>query len=151
MRYELINPSDPYTFVAESRETAALTVFVLGAAYGGKPECGDENIPVFIFGGAGEWYGETFGRTPGEGMAALENEVADSLESLVLGNFGDRQRYEAALAAIDDPEKKEAFTATWRDGRTSLNDIGEYAHRTAKAIRAKKRNAEEDKNGEKRF
>lgn len=29
MQYELINPSDPYTFVVDNKEVAALTVFAL--------------------------------------------------------------------------------------------------------------------------
>lgn len=34
MEYELINPSDPYTFIAEDFETAALVVLALSPAYG---------------------------------------------------------------------------------------------------------------------
>lgn len=37
MEYELINPSDPYTFIAEDFETTALVVLVFGVAYGANP------------------------------------------------------------------------------------------------------------------
>ena len=62
--YELINPSDPYTFLAKTKESAALAVFLLGTMYGASPKDDDEEkrIPVFLFGGAEEWYQEEFGR-----------------------------------------------------------------------------------------
>lgn len=31
--YKLINPSDPYTFLAKTKESAALAVFLLGTMY----------------------------------------------------------------------------------------------------------------------
>ena len=67
--YELINPSDPYTFLAKTKESAALAVFLLGTMYGASPKDDDEEkrIPVFLFGGAEEWYQEEFGRSTEEG------------------------------------------------------------------------------------
>ena len=59
IEYELINPSDPYTFLAKTKESAALAVFLLGTMYlgtmyGASPKDDDEEkrIPVFLFGGA---------------------------------------------------------------------------------------------------
>lgn len=130
MEYELINPSDPYTFIAEDFETAAIVVFVLGLAYGGKPKCGNGEIPVFLFAGAdvaNEWYKEQFGRTPDAGLEEKKKAVAEALLSFMLGQFEDRERYEAALAAITDVEKRKEFIAVWQDGRTSLNNIGDTA------------------------
>lgn len=139
MEYELINPSDPYTFIADDSETAALTVFALSTLYGAKPKTGTEEIPIFIFGGAGEWYMDYFGRTPDEGFAIKRESVAKSLGSMMYGDFGDRKRYQAALNAITDPEKKETFIAEWQDGHSSLNDVGSVAHKLAKAIREMER------------
>lgn len=136
MTYKLINPSDPYTFRARSREIAALTVFVLGTQYGAEPQKNtDEGVPVFILGGASEWYIETFGRTPDEGLHELRRDVIDALESFVLGDFVDRKRYDAALAAIDDQWKAEQFMEQWQDGRSSCNDIGGAANAWAKTLR----------------
>lgn len=109
MEYELINPSDPYTFIAKDLETAALTVFLLSTAYGAKPKIGVDEVPIFLFGGAKEWYVEKFGRTTDEGLNAKLDSVAASLHSVMYGNFEDRQRYEAVLKAITDTEKKEQF------------------------------------------
>lgn len=134
MQYELINPSDPYTFLAETKEIAALTVFVLSTAYGAKSESGEDEIPVFILGGSKEWYLEQFGRTPDEGLEAEKRRVAEALQSFMLGNFRDRKRYEAALNAITDEEKREEFIELWQDGRSSLNDIGTYAHELGRKL-----------------
>lgn len=133
-QFELINPSDPYTFLAVDLEVAALTVFCISTAYGAESEDGEE-VPVFIFGGAKEWYQNEFGRTPDEGLESRKSEVVDSLASMMYGSFEDRKKYEIALHAIDDEEKKENFIKEWNDGISSLNDIGTYCHNLAKELR----------------
>ena len=79
VEYELINPSDPYTFIAPDKEVAALVVFTISTLYGAKSKDGSEEIPVFIFGGSAEWYQEEFGRTPDEGLADRRKQVAGAL------------------------------------------------------------------------
>lgn len=133
-QYEIINPSDPYTFMAKSKEVAALTVFLLSTMYGAESEDGEEKIPVFIFGGSKEWYQEEFKRTPDEGLDAEKEAVANALLSVMYGNFRDRKRYEAALSAITDERKKKTFIEVWQDGRSSMNDIGSYAHATGERM-----------------
>lgn len=135
MEYELINPSDPYTFIAADYETAVLAVLCLGPAYGAKPKGDGEDVPIFLFGGAVEWYTDKFGHTPDDGLDEKGQAVADALASFMLGGFEDRRRYNAALAAIDDPEKKARFIDEWQDGRSSLNDIGGEAHRLSERLR----------------
>ncbi len=135
VEYELINPSDPYTFIAPDKEVAALVVFTISTLYGAKSKDGLEEIPVFIFGGSAEWYQGEFGRTPDEGLADRRKQVAGALESFMYGHFEDRKRYEAALKAITDLERLDQFKAEWQDGHSSLNDIGTYAHEMAKRIR----------------
>jgi hypothetical protein len=132
MEYELKNPSDPYTFIAEDLETAALLVFSISTMYGAEAKDGSADVPIFIFGGAKEWYVEQFGRTPDEGREAKKSALAAALSSMMYGNYEDRRRYSAALEAITDPEKKEKFIEEWQDGHSSLNDIGTYAHKLAK-------------------
>ena len=138
--YELINPSDPYTFLAPDKEVAALVIGNLSLAFGAetKDEKEDERVPIFLFGGFDQWYQEEFGRTPTEGLVARKKEVGEALVSFMLGHFQDRERYNAALEAIDDPAKAEAFKDKWQDGRTSLNDIGGVAHSIGKRILAMK-------------
>ena len=141
MEYELINPSDPYTFIAADYETAVLTVFCLGPAYGAKPKDGGEDVPIFIFGGAVDWYKEKFGHTPDDGLDEKGQAVAEALASMMLGGFEDRRRYELALSSIDDPEKKARFIDGWQDGCSSLNDIGGEAHKLAERMRKRVKTA----------
>lgn len=137
MQYELINPSDPYTFLAENKEVAALVVFSLSTMYGAKSQDGKEEIPIFMFGGGKEWYKNEFGRTPDEGLEAERINVANALLSLMYGEFEDRRRYEIALDAITDKEKKKQFIDKWQDCRSSLNDIGTYAHKLGKNLKCR--------------
>ena len=107
MEYELINPSDGYTFIAKDLEVAALTVFLLGAAYGAQEKNGNIVVPIFLFGGDPvDWYQKLFNRTPDEGLVERRLDVSESLASMMLGSFEDRRRYEAALEAITDDKKK---------------------------------------------
>lgn len=135
MEFVLINPSDPYTFIANSNEAAALTVFLLGSAYGAKAKDGSFEVPITMFGGGAEWYEEQFHRSPDDGFLENKAEVAEALESMMLGSFEDRRRYQAALTAIDDEKKRERFISEWQDGRSSLNDIGSRAHMLSRKLR----------------
>lgn len=134
MQYELINPSDTYTFLAENKEVAALTVFCISTMYGAQSQDRNEEIPVFILGGSKEWYENEFHRTPDEGLQAEKTNVAKSLQSFMYGHFEDRRRYEAAINAITDEDKREQFMREWQDGRSSINDIGTYAHKLGKKM-----------------
>lgn len=70
MEYELINPSDPYTFIADDFEVAALVVRAFGTSYGAKPKEGTERVPILMFTDAEKWYQDQFGRSPEEGFRA---------------------------------------------------------------------------------
>ncbi len=134
MLYELINPSDPYTFEAKDRETAALAVFLLSTSYGAHcltEERIDDDIPVFILGGSKEWYVETFKRTPDEGLETLKEDVRACLNSFVYGHESDRQTYQLAVDGITDLQKKNEFKRHWDNKRSSLNDINSIALKIA--------------------
>lgn len=137
MEYELINPSDPYTFIADDFETAALVVFMLSPAYGAKDKEGKNRVPIFLFGESDseDWYIKQFERNSYDGLKAKKKEVSDALKSMMLGHFEDRWRYEAALSAITEPDKREKFIADWQDGCSSLNDIGSYCHKLAEKLK----------------
>lgn len=134
MEYELINPSDPYTFMASSNEVAVLAVFLISASYGAKAKDGSFEVPITMFGGGAEWYQEQFGHSADDGLSENREEVAKALESFMLGDFQDRKMYQSALNAIDDDKKREEFIAEWQDGRSSLNDIGNRAHKLARIL-----------------
>jgi hypothetical protein len=110
LSFELVNPSDMYTFSARSLEVAAQAVLLLGeGAYGGKSLDGGKDVPIFLFGGHDEWFKENFGKTAEESLDARDNEaLAECFDSFTLGH----------------------------GQRTSLNDIGGRAQKFAKALRA---------------
>ncbi len=135
MEYELINPSDPYTFIAADYETAVLTVFLISTMYGAKSKDDKNEVPVFIFGGSREWYKVQFNRTPDEGLIIKKQQVIVALESFIYGGFEDRRIYRAALNAITDLSKREQFIKEWQDRRSSFNNIGEYANNLAKKMK----------------
>lgn len=146
MEYELINPSDPYTFIAEDFETAALVVLVFGIAYGANPKEGEQRVPIFLVdepGAEADWYEENFGRNIQEGLAAKCDSVADALETMMLGEFRDRERYNIALASIDDPKKRKKFMEVWQSDHSSLNDIGKRAWSMAAYIRENRKSIKE--------
>ena len=136
MEYELINPSDKYTFIAKNKEVAALVVLSLSKGYGAVTENNDENqnIPVLLFDNEDEWFKNEFGKDIEESLNENKVNLSEALDSFMLGGFEDRKRYKLALESIDDDEKREAFKAKWQDARTSMNDIGGYAHKLAKAV-----------------
>ena len=138
LTYEFVNPSDPYTFTAKDRETAALAVMLLGLQYGARTEDGNDElrVPILMLDDSPDaWFKDMFGREPNKALKVLQNDVADALESFVFGDFSDRKGFEAALRAIDDPEKKATFVKEWQSRISSLNDIGTYAHNAGKSLR----------------
>ena len=135
MEYELINPSDPYTFIAEDFETAALVVLVFGVAYGANPKEGEQRVPIFLVdepGAEADWYEENFGRNIQEGLAVKCDSVADALET-----------YNIALASIDDPKKRKKFMEIWQADHSSLNDIGKRAWSMAAYLRENRKSIKE--------
>lgn len=137
--WNLKNPHDPYTFLAGDLEVATLVVFLLGIGYGAEEKDGDGSVPIFIFAGVEEserWYMEHFNRKPEEGFEARKQEVADALATMMYGYFDDRQRYEEALEAITDAEKRDEFIEKWQDSCSSMTNIGAFCHRLAQKLRS---------------
>lgn len=139
--YNLINPSDPYTFVAKNREVAALTVLSFGLVYGAMAENGDSDldVPVFLLTGseaAEHWYLSMFNRSVSEGFKDLKKDVISALDSFVIGNCDDRKKYEVALKYIKDKDK-ENFKKEWQEAeRSSLSEyIGCKAYQLAEKLR----------------
>lgn len=135
--YTLINPSDPYTFLAEDKEVATLVVLSLNPGYGAETKDRSESVPIFAFSTEEkmrEWYETEFSRTIEEGLKAKRKEIGEALLTFMYGGFEDRRRYQAALSAITDEEKKKKFMEEWQDGHSSFNNIGAYAHNLGRNI-----------------
>lgn len=119
MKFEIINPSDAYTFEAPDLMVAATVICLLGnGQYSGRgiEETAGTDIPFFVFGGADEWFTEKFGtnydETVGGLLAEKPIELAESFESVKLVS----------------------------GERTSMNNIGGRAQRIAVQIRDKEGN-----------
>jgi hypothetical protein len=117
MRFELVSPSDPYTFEADDHEIAAVAVCLLGNGKYMADALGDDankgnNVPAFLFGGHDEWFEARFGAnyeaTAEHVLQTRCDALARAWESLTLG----------------------------RKERSSMNDIGGKARELAKAVRA---------------
>jgi hypothetical protein len=134
MLYELVNPSDPVTFETPDFKVAALLTLYLGKGRfsAETQEEGAPNVPMFFFGGAEKWWQETFGETLDDSVSPLREPLAKALRTLCVGKASHRALFDSALAAIDDPAKRDAFVADWNDRqRSSMNDIMGYAHKLA--------------------
>lgn len=116
MKFEIINPSDPYTMEADDLQIAAVAVCLLGdgkyAAKGVEADSG-QDVPIFLFGGVDEWFTEKFGMDYFETASHTLNNRNDALA----------RAFESVKLA--------------RGERSSINDIGGRACSIAKAIREK--------------
>jgi hypothetical protein len=144
MLYTITNPSDPYTIEANSLEVAAVACIFLGRGqYEFKPvEDTGETVPFFMFGGTDEWFEKHFGKTvdvvTDEVMANRLQELADCLDSCLIGKVGDREPYFKGLEAFVDPKERQEYWFAYHDKkRSSFNDIGGRAKKMAANFREK--------------
>lgn len=126
--YEIINPSDPYSIVASDPRTVFWVAILLGqGSYGFDPvgDNGAERVPLFLFGGAEEWWDERYDVAPQQWYEENRISVADALDTVMLGPPTRRSPDDMPDASVHD------------DGRTSMNDIGRAAWELAENIREK--------------
>lgn len=135
MLFDLINMSDSYTFKADDLEVAALATVLLGSGqYGAQQLDGDAKVPIFMLGGADEWFVEHFGKSIEECVTRHKQEPSALVECLNSLLIGDRAEYERTLPMIAD-DKRAEWVAGWHDKhRSSMNDIGSRAKRIAVAL-----------------
>lgn len=140
--YEIINMFDPYTIEGDELVCCVATILFSEGAYGLETEDGETVLPLLAFGGTDmlrNWLASKGIDYDRDGLTVWAREhateIAEALEGVLLGYRADRKRHQAAVAAIDDPKKLEAFNEAWHDNRTSMNDIGARAHAYAEHIR----------------
>jgi hypothetical protein len=132
--YELINPSDPYTFYAPSIEVAGVCAVLLSTAFGARQVSGEgEGTPVFF--GWQEWLDER--GIDANWIEEHRYQIADAYESFLIGDAAKRDDIESMLAILPEEKRRE-----WRDQRqdrhrSSMNRIGEAAYARAKQLRDK--------------
>ena len=138
--FEIGNPSDPYTIRAPYRTACAATLLLGKSAYGLTPAeetSPDLAMPPFLFASEGQlekWVFDVFGCSVDDLLRPKE-EIADALDSVLIGKYRDRLTTEAAVQKMT-PEDAKAWLAERHDQlRTSMNDIGEYASELAAYLR----------------
>lgn len=114
MKFNIVNPSDPYTMEADDLLIAAVAVCLLGD--GKYPLDGIDNdlrVPPFLFGGHDEWFTDQFGGT-------FEAIVSSAIDT----------RGEELARCLDS-------VTLQSERRSSMNNIGARAQSLAKAVRSK--------------
>lgn len=130
--YELINPSDAYTFYAPSIEVAGVCAALLSPGFGAKPVSGDgERTPVLF--GWEQWLEDR--QINSDWIEEHRNEIADAYDSFLIGGARQRADVESMLAMLPEDKRQE-----WRDQRqdrhrSSMNQIGEAAYAQARRLR----------------
>lgn len=138
--WEIVNPSDPYTFRAADFLTAVAVVTLLGQGkYGLKCCDGTEprQLPFLMFGGGEEWLKENYGDF-GEWMKAHADELAAALDSVMSFRVSERRAFDAAMQRLPESERDAYRDEVHDRNRTSLNDIGARAWDLAKWLRERK-------------
>lgn len=132
--YELINPSDDYTFRAPSLEVAGACAVLLSSGFGARCLDGDSEETTPILFGWNEWLQDR-----GMNKAWFDahvQQIADAFDSFLIGGQNEREDVESMLALLDD-DKRERWRADRQDRhRSSINQIGERAYDYAKNLRA---------------
>lgn len=150
--FEIINPSDKYTIQAPDMEIAAVACVSLGQGKAAFDEIdGEREVPLFLFGGYDKWFTEQFGRDMAETFDRVlderRDELADCLDSCLIGDAAHRASFNKGMALIESPEKREEWRQHWLDERrTSMNNIGSVAWETAANLR--KANTSQEKSSE---
>lgn len=131
--YELINPSDPYTFEAPDIVHAGVAAVLLSTGFGAEEIGGNNECTPVLF-GWNEWLEE---RGVDNGWITSHAEaLADVWDSFLIGKASARKDVEEMLAMIP-PEKQAEWKASRQERhRSSLNQIGEAAYRYAAAYRS---------------
>jgi len=137
--YEIINPSDPYTFRAVTDHVAVYVILVLGGGkYGGcKVDDDAWQCPMLLFcsdAAAAKLVEEALGEPLDGFKAAHRADIVAALRSVRIGDPGDREALDDVVADLPEAAR-ETFLAKRHDKRrSSLNDIGARALAYAKAL-----------------
>ena len=132
--YELVNPSDPYTFYASSLYVAGVVAGLLSTHYVAVAVGNEENRTPVLF-GWDEWVEER--GIDGEWIDNHALELSEAFGSFLIGGPERRADIESMMDML--PEEK---IHQWRDQRqererSSLHKIGEIAYQWAAQLKAK--------------
>jgi len=139
MLFEVINPSDPYTCIADDIKIAQAAILVLGdGIYGLKCiDDGEDYSVCLLF--ADEKTAEAilkdiFGNFE-KYLKDNKVEIADCLESFWCGSVAERNIYDELMKVLPNDERINKKKELHNKRRSSLNNIGEVAWQLADQFR----------------
>lgn len=155
IRYEIINPSDPYTLEWENFKIACVSVMLVGnGKYALEPLTkGGRKMPPFIFGGAKEWFKEEFSEEFDSVVELNKQDISDCLRNIVIGDEWDREIYNETMFHYLDwgwnmemSGKQLQWRRMWHEKKcSSINNIGMRADRIADELEQQIRNENNEK------
>jgi len=148
MRYEVVNPSDPYTLEWENFKIACVVTLIVGnGRYALEPlKDGGQKMPIFLMGGAVEWFKEEFGEELDDVIDNEKRDIVDCLRSIVIGSSADRDIYNETMRqfiedsdwGVEESEAQTKWRKMWHDKKlSSMNDIGGRAWEIADKLESK--------------
>ena len=89
--YETVGPDGATRLDCADFEIAAAAVLLVGqGGIGADPTSGQgESVPIFLLGGAGDWFQDRFGRLVGQAVVDRSAEVAAALDSMEVIDQGE--------------------------------------------------------------
>lgn len=142
MIYEIINPSDPYTCIAEEPKVAMAAVIMLGdGRLGLEDESGKSHGTIFLFMNKKQTEAKLKELFGGKSLSEFFKEnnlaIADCLDSVMSFGIESRRAFDEAMKRIPDEKSRKEYKESLHDkNRTSMNDFGSYAWKLAKSFRA---------------
>ena len=101
MLYQVNTPEKPYTFEASSFTAACVVATLLGGGFYSLWQDGKQVMPVFMFGGAEEWFKRVFDKNLTDVVQEVSpEEIAQIYMTILAGKPQERQRYLQELSMI---------------------------------------------------
>lgn len=140
--YDLLSPTQPCTFYAPDRQVAALATLILSngmfRATAVEPADPELDVRMFPFGGAMDWWNDTFEEPMQTALDRRHVDVAKALESVSFTTPETRPAYDKAIATCETPEDIEAFSLDYNgNDPDDLTNIVTAARAHAYVIRTK--------------
>lgn len=130
---EIINPSDPYTLVADDFLAAAVGVGILGQGSAGLEAPDGRRTPVLF--GWDEWLDQQGISDLPAYLSANRIVIAEALETVMIGSRREREEVDSILALIDPSKHAEYLAARHDRRRSSMNDFRASAMSFAAKLR----------------
>ena len=120
MLLNIVNPSDDYTIECPDIEIAAVIAVLMDGKYPLGNVDGSECVPLLMFGVEKFKDEKLGGKEIADIFKTRRIEVANALDSIVIGTPAKRELYMSILSMLPD-DKKESFKNQWHDPQTRSN------------------------------